>query len=113
FGTFAIDVTEVRLFLDRAGEKPGHASPVVGAWTVRLKVQDEERHYSLTLEPDGTLMWEYATTQHAGAYTFQQGSLTLTVPGLNIREQRSAITWQDGDRFTFERGGLVNAATRR
>ncbi len=112
-GSYAIEVSEVRAFLDRASNrKPLPASPIAGSWTVTFKQKDQERYFSLTFGPDGTVMWE-ASKSFAGTYTYQDDKLTLTVPSLGIRNQTYDLVWVDKTRFTFVRLNSEHTANRR
>jgi len=112
-GSYAIDVSEVREFLDRAhGRTYTAAAPIVGFWTVAFQLKEEERYFSLHLRRDGTLTWA-AAQSFEGTYTCEDGKLILNVAGLQLTNQAFDVNWTDGDRFTFVRADLAHTAVRR
>jgi S1-C subfamily serine protease len=112
-GSYAIDVSEVREFLNRAhGRTYTAAAPIVGFWTVGFNLKEGERYFSLHFRRDGTLTWA-AGQSFEGTYSFEDGRLTLNVPGLQISNYTVDLRWTDGDRFSFVRLDLEHTAVRR
>ena len=115
-GSKSIDVSEVKEFLYRILNpqwKSSLSSHVEGSWTMRWKSKGQELYCSLTFRSDGTLSWDTASSSWPGSYTYQNGTLTLAVPGLKIRDQL-ALTWDNNqDRFRFISSNIVFTATRR
>jgi S1-C subfamily serine protease len=112
---YAIDVTEVRTFLARAlaaGRNVADATEPTGTWTLSSTDRDGRTVYaSLTLRADGTCLWE-ADRAFEGTYTYTDGRLTLTLPGMPMWSTAKVI-WDADDAFRFTTQGTEYTAERR
>jgi S1-C subfamily serine protease len=110
----AIDLLEVRTFLDRALNKiptQPNTAPVAGTWTVTIKTSNGQTAVAgLTLRTDGTCTFE-AAKEATGTYSYVNGRLTLNLPGL-VNETVN-VTWIGEDRFEFPSGGASVSLIRR
>jgi S1-C subfamily serine protease len=113
---FAIDVNEIRIFLQRAngmhpGEVPG--KPIVGRWTVVYHKDGQTRDYGLTLNEDGTCLFENAQRDIPGHYTYRDNLLSLNLPELKSR-LRVKVDWNGHDTFRFtDSKGVQHTVDRR
>jgi S1-C subfamily serine protease len=101
-GDYAIDVNELRVFLSRSlpGKNfPSPPSPLIGTWTVTWKYKGSERFAGLTLNADGTGLWD-GTNLSRGSYSDADGKLTLDVPGSGL-DGPLELTWKSNNSFRF------------
>jgi hypothetical protein len=110
----AIDLTEVRTFLDRALNKirtQPNTAPIAGIWTLTVKNSNGQiGAASLTLRADGSCTFETAK-ETTGTYTYVNGRLTLNLPGLG--NETVNVTWTGEDSFEFFSGGANVSVVRR
>jgi S1-C subfamily serine protease len=115
-GSKSIDVAEVKEFLHRIQNpkwKDALSSRVEGNWTMRWQTKGKDYYCSLTFHSDGTLTWDTGARSWPGTYRYQDEILTLTVPGLSVRDQL-ALTWDNNqDQFQFISGNITFTARRR
>jgi V8-like Glu-specific endopeptidase len=114
--SFAIDVTEVRMFLQRAlssSRRPPVSTPVLtGTWT-KTWVSAGSRYYAgVTLRPDGTVLWEDDRGACEGTYSYTDGKLTLHLPSLRF-ELTSEVSWTGNDTLRISRGTIDYTMERR
>jgi S1-C subfamily serine protease len=111
----AVDVTEVRTFLARAlvkGREHPATSPVAGTWTMTITTANGATSFAgLTMYSDGTCTFE-GYNEVAGTYTYADGRLTLTLPGLGAAIN-ATVTWNGDDNFEFTSDGVSFAVVRR
>jgi S1-C subfamily serine protease len=110
---FAIDITEVRTFLDRAQSKlpAPEAGSVVGTWTLTFQLGDGKTAVAgLTLRTDGTCLLE-TDKEMTGKYAYANGKLTLQLVGMG--QETVSLTWDGDDGFAFVSGGISVLAVRR
>ncbi len=110
---FAVDVSEVRIFLDRAlHPTPPSANRLVGYWTVSSQrpADGAEMTFSLALRPNGTCTIEGTSETH-GTYQYANGALTVNVSNWIV--SAAATTWLSADRFTILHGGMLFTLSRR
>jgi S1-C subfamily serine protease len=115
---FGIDVGEVRTVLQRAlGKAPAAPHPAVGTWTVSWSQKGKEYYASLTLNPDGTGLWE-GTKQFSGSYAYNDGELTLKLPNSGVNTTNSQLIWSNNNNqflfsIQYSDGPVMFTAVRR
>jgi serine protease Do len=101
--SLAIDITEVRTFLQRALEpervRPG-TKTIVGTWTATIRNNNGTTAIvSITLRPDGTCTIEGNNELH-GTYRIVNNRLSLNIPRINLATEVD-VTWSDDDSCEF------------
>jgi Trypsin-like peptidase domain len=115
--SFAIDVSEVRVFLSKALASERRLvlenAVVTGTWTQTWVNSSGNRFYAgLTLRHDGTILWEDDRGSFEGTYTFSEGRLTITLPSLQF-EVASEVNWDGSNNFHIRRGAIEYTVERR
>jgi serine protease Do len=115
--SFAIDVSEVRVFLAHAlaseRRSPLSGPILTGTWTQTWVNSSGNRYYAgLTLRHDGTLVWEDDRGSFDGTYSFSDGRLTVVLPSLQF-EVTAEVSWNDGNSFRISRDGIEYTVARR
>jgi S1-C subfamily serine protease len=101
--SLAVDITEVRTFLERALEtarfRPG-TNTIVGTWTATIRNNNGTATIvSITLRPDGTCMIEGNNELH-GTYRIVNNRLSLHIPRINLAAEVD-VTWSGDDTCEF------------
>jgi S1-C subfamily serine protease len=101
--SLAIDITEVRTFLQRALEtartRPGTYT-IVGTWTATIRNNNGTTSIvSITLRPDGTCMIEGNNELH-GTYRIVNNRLSLNLPSIRLAAEVD-VTWSADDTCEF------------
>jgi S1-C subfamily serine protease len=112
--SFAIDVGEVRVFLERA-LAPRRAPPgrdLTGTWTVATTDELGRCYWSLTVESDGTCQFERDDCFEGTFHALRDGKLRISIRGAQMRGE-VALTWVNDDQFSFRLHGVDYTATRR
>ena len=111
---YAVDIEEVRLFLDRA-VAPKHgpaANDMVGHWNVQFqKDKLPPRFFKMTMDDDGQLLW-VTDKAYPGRFELKDNRLTVVVPSLQLNDTLT-ITQHDDGRVTFVSSGVEFTMTRR
>jgi hypothetical protein len=110
---YCTDVCEVRDFLRRAKTEQEPAKnrlPIVGSWTAIFEQSGKKGALCLTLNDDRTCLMQVGTQTHKGRYTYQDNTLSLTVPAFR---ERFTLHWTSPDSFTFTKQNLKFTLTRR
>ena len=114
-GTGGVDVSEVRVFLERAvadRTRPTRGYELSDTWKMLIKMPNgTQLVLGLTLRADGTLLLE-GVQAWEGTWSSSDGQLSLTVPGLGLRET-VALTWEDDRHVRFISGGNEVTLERR
>ena len=114
-GTGGVDVIEVRVFLERAvanRTRPTRGYELSDTWKMLIKMPNgTQLVLGLTLRADGTLLLE-GVQAWEGTWSSSDGQLSLTVPGLGLRET-VALTWEDDRHVRFISGGNEVTLERR
>jgi S1-C subfamily serine protease len=98
----SVDVEEVREFLRKFNNpvNPMTAPRTIeGNWTVLVKAKGRTVAYSLALRSGGRCVFEGAQ-RHEGTYKYQDGKLTVEIPGLKMR-YTAPVTWVKWTSLTF------------
>ena len=101
-GDYGIDVAEVKTFLHRAlGKTPAAPHPAAGTWTVTWSTKGKELYAGLTLNNNGTAVWQ-GSKDFVGSYTYNKAKsqLVFTLPNSGVNGTVT-LTWTNDNKFQF------------
>jgi serine protease Do len=117
-GDYGIDVAEVKTFLQRALAKaPAAPHPAAGTWTVTWSSKGKELYAGLTLNNNGTAVWQ-GGKDFPGSYTYKKdkSEMVFTLPNSGVNGTVT-LTWTKNDQFQFtiqySEGPITFTAVRR